>query len=166
MKNLILMRHGKSSWKDKELADFDRPLKKRGKRDTPLMGKLLRNEGFEPDIVISSPAVRCVETVDALFDSLKISEEMVEYNADFYHAEVDDYLEALSKLDDKVKSVLFVGHNPSLETLLQSLTGDIEALSTASAAWIKLSIEDWKQVNDEDLQGKLRDIWSPKQLRD
>ena len=166
MKNLVLMRHGKSSWKDKELSDFDRPLKKRGKSDTPVMGKLLWEEGFEPDLVLSSSAVRCVETVDLLYESLHLSDEMVKYKKVFYQAEVDDYLNELTGLDNAVSSVLCVGHNPSLETLLQHLTGDIEVLSTAAVAWIKLPIHTWVEVAGEDFQGSLVGIWRPKEIRE
>jgi hypothetical protein len=39
MKLLSLVRHAKSSWKDAQISDFDRPLNKRGKRDAPRMGR-------------------------------------------------------------------------------------------------------------------------------
>jgi phosphohistidine phosphatase len=44
MKTLLLMRHAKSSWKEPELADHERPLNKRGKLNAPRMGRLLREQ--------------------------------------------------------------------------------------------------------------------------
>ena len=54
VKRLYLIRHAKSSWKDPDLDDFDRPLNKRGKTDAPLMGKRLKEQGVKPDLIISS----------------------------------------------------------------------------------------------------------------
>ncbi len=164
MKSLILMRHGKSSWKDISLPDFERPLKKRGKRDVPLMGELLSNEGITPDYVLSSPAIRCRETVELLYDPLVLSDEMVVYIDDFYHADTMDYLEAIADLSDGFSRILIVAHNPSLEGLLQHLTGDSEVLSTAAAVWIKLPICDWKEIVGDDIQGTLVKLWRPKDL--
>ena len=62
MKTLYLARHAKSSWKHPELKDIERPLNKRGKRDAPYIGDLLKEEGVKPDILISSPAVRARKT--------------------------------------------------------------------------------------------------------
>jgi phosphohistidine phosphatase len=58
MKTLLILRHAKSSWKDLELQDHDRPLNKRGKQDALRMGKLLRREDLIPDLIVSSTAVR------------------------------------------------------------------------------------------------------------
>ena len=50
MKSLLVLRHAKSSWNNTNLADFERPLKKRGKRDAPRMGALLKEEDIVPDL--------------------------------------------------------------------------------------------------------------------
>jgi len=56
MKSILILSHAKSSWKHPELSDHDRPLNKRGKRDAPLMGELLKNEHLIPEFIISSDA--------------------------------------------------------------------------------------------------------------
>ena len=164
MKTLVLMRHGKSSWNDIQLSDFDRPLKKRGKQDAPIMGELLCNEGIVPDYVISSPALRCRETVELLSDPLELSDDMVDYVEDFYQADTMDYLKAIADLPEGFSRIMIVSHNPSLERLLQYLTGDIETLSTAAAAWIKLPIHVWEEIIDHGVQGTLVKLWRPKDL--
>jgi phosphohistidine phosphatase len=58
MKTLLILRHAKSSWKDLELPDQDRPLNKRGRHDAPRMGKILRQENLIPDLVVSKTAFR------------------------------------------------------------------------------------------------------------
>ncbi len=58
MKTLLILRYAKSSWKEQDLPDHDRPLNKRGKNDAPRMGKLLKDEDLIPDLIMSSTAVR------------------------------------------------------------------------------------------------------------
>ena len=62
MKTLYLLRHAKSSWDDPDLADFDRPLNHRGRTAAPFMGETVSRYGLQPDLVLSSPAVRAKET--------------------------------------------------------------------------------------------------------
>ena len=62
MKTLILVRHAKSNWNDSSISDIDRPLNKRGLRDAPFMGKLLKETGIRVDQFISSPAKRALTT--------------------------------------------------------------------------------------------------------
>jgi len=66
MKSLLILRHAKSSWKHPELTDHDRPLNKRGKRDAPRMGKILRSEHLIPEAIISSTAARAHVTAEAV----------------------------------------------------------------------------------------------------
>ena len=62
MKTLLILRHAKSSWKFPDLSDHDRPLNRRGKQDAPRMGRLLKEKGLVPDLVISSTATRAKDT--------------------------------------------------------------------------------------------------------
>ena len=66
-------------------------------------------------------------------------------------------------LPDEVRSALVIGHNPALDELLESLTGESEHLSTAALARVKLRLKRWKDLN-ESAQGKLADFWSPREL--
>ena len=66
MKSLLILRHAKSSWKHPELTDHDRPLNKRGKRDAPRMGEILRSEHLIPEAIISSTAARAHATAEAV----------------------------------------------------------------------------------------------------
>ena len=62
MKLLYLVRHAKSSWRDDNLSDAERPLNKRGERDAPFMADLLQRKGINPDLMVSSPALRALST--------------------------------------------------------------------------------------------------------
>ena len=71
MKTLLILRHAKSSWKDLELPDQDRPLNKRGRHDAPRMGKLLKQEDLIPDHIVSSTALRAKKTAELVAKSCK-----------------------------------------------------------------------------------------------
>ena len=58
MKKLFIIRHAKSDWQDSTLDDYDRPLNKKGEKNAPFMGQLLKEKNIKPDIIISSPAKR------------------------------------------------------------------------------------------------------------
>ncbi|HXT88463.1 MAG TPA: histidine phosphatase family protein, partial [Trebonia sp.] len=59
-RRLLLLRHAKSDWPD--VADHERPLAKRGRRDAPVVGRWLRTSGYLPDAVICSTAARARQT--------------------------------------------------------------------------------------------------------
>lgn len=164
MKTLILMRHGKSSWKHLELSDHDRPLKKRGKRDAPRMGELLKEKDLVPQRILSSTAVRARRTAEMVAEECGFEGD-IDYLRSFYHAELLEYFEVLQELPDEVERVLVIGHNPSLEGLLQILSDEIEALPTAAVAQIELKIKSWSEI-DDDGYGKLVNLWYPRRLED
>ena len=64
VKQLLLIRHAKSSWADFSLKDFDRPLNDRGKKDAPVMAKRLLDKGIAIDAFIASPAKRTRKTAE------------------------------------------------------------------------------------------------------
>jgi len=61
MKNLILVRHGKSSW-EYSVSDKDRPLLERGISDAKLVANKFHENSFEIDAIFSSPANRALHT--------------------------------------------------------------------------------------------------------
>ena len=91
MKRLLIMRHAKSSWKDTDLTDHERPLKKRGKDDAHRMGKLLRSKKIVPDIILCSTAMRARETAKLLAESMKFKDK-IKYSDSLYMAEPADIL--------------------------------------------------------------------------
>jgi phosphohistidine phosphatase len=162
MKTLLLMRHAKSSWKDSELKDFDRPLNKKGKKTAPLMGHMIADQELVPDRIICSPAVRARQTAEAFVKTSGYKGE-IEFNEGYYMGEPNSYIEPLAKLPDEVERVLIVGHNPGLEALLQLLTSRIESLSTGAIAYLVLSISHWQELT-KDTPGELIQLWLPREF--
>ena len=79
--NLLLIRHAKSSWKDIKLADFDRPLNKRGMHNAPLMANRIRTYSLDLSLIISSPAKRAMNTTILISKELQFSEESISYDS-------------------------------------------------------------------------------------
>jgi phosphohistidine phosphatase len=164
MKTLLLLRHAKSSWKDPDLPDHDRPLNKRGQNDAPSMGKLLKDEDLIPDLIMSSTAVRAKKTAELVAKACKYKGK-ISLNQSLYGAEPADYLKILQELSDKHKTVLVVGHSPSVEETVDVLTGSPDVIMpTCTLAHISLPIQNWAELNKQKIKGKLLKVWRPKEL--
>lgn len=166
MKTLLVLRHAKSSWSNPDLADHDRPLKKRGKRDAPRIGRLLRDEDLVPDLMIASTAKRARKTAEAVAEHSGYEGE-IKLSRDLYAFGPESYVEALYGLPDVYQRVMVIGHNPGLEDLVEVLTGEWERLPTAALAKIELPIRSWRELAAEtgDLPlGRLVGFWQPREL--
>ncbi len=162
MKQLFIMRHAKSSWKEIDLIDHDRPLNKRGNRDAPRMGKLLVQQGLLPELILSSTALRARSTAMLVADALDY-EDAIELNENLYHPTVANCIEVLESLYYNYDSVLLVAHNPGVERLTAHLTGKNQEFPTATIAHIKLPINSWRDLTMR-TEGKLKNIWRPKEI--
>lgn len=164
MKTLLLMRHGKSSWKDDKLSDHKRPLKKRGRKDSKRMAKVMSSNDLIPDLILSSSAERAKETVEIIVENLEYKNKIV-YSDELYMGEPQDFIKVLTALKDDYNTVLIVGHNPGLEAYLQIIDGEIEALPTAGLGQLVLVIDQWEDLTFETM-GDLVGFWTPKSLAD
>ena len=162
MKSVLILRHAKSSWKHPELTDHNRPLNKRGKRDAPCIGKLLKNEHLVPEAMISSTAKRTRATAEAVAKAADYKGE-VTLNRSLYAAGPEAYLDVLHDLSDDYVRVLIVGHNPGLDELVEMLTGETHPMSTCSLAQIRLHVDGWLDI-DYETKGQLAGIWQPHDL--
>ena len=150
MKTLYLIRHAKSSWKFPDLDDFDRPLNKRGKRDAPVMGQRLRQQGIQPDLIISSPAKRTRRTAQAVAEAVKYSSSKIQYDKTLYHATSAAMQSVLTKVDDSVGILVFVGHNPGLTDFANQLTShSIDNVVTTGIVAVTFSAEQWSEVKPD-----------------
>ncbi len=146
MKTLFILRHAKSSWDDANLADFDRPLNKRGFNTAPLVGETIRKNKFQIDLIISSPAKRAEQTAMLVKETAQI-EAGIRFDDRIYEASPHRLLNIASELDDKISSVMLVGHNPGLEGLVKMLTQEVEPMPTAALAVVDLKIDNWKEIH-------------------
>jgi phosphohistidine phosphatase len=164
MKTVLILRHGKSSWKHAGLDDHDRPLKKRGRRDGPRMGRLIRQKDLVPDRIVSSTAVRALSTAKLAAEACGYEGEITR-SADLYLSGTEAYLDELRDLPVEVNRAMVVGHLPDVEELVFLMSGNTETMPTAALAWIDLAIDDWSELRGT-RQGALQGIWRPRDLPD
>lgn len=147
-KQLLIMRHAKSSWDHPGLSDFDRPLNERGKQDAPDMGKRILQHPFIPDQIVSSPAKRAFKTAKEVAEAMGLSESDITREYDIYDADIPDLLQVIRNMDERWKKVILIGHNPGLTGLIGYLSESlIEHLPTAGVALLSFDIHTWKQVH-------------------
>jgi phosphohistidine phosphatase len=158
---LFLLRHAKSSWEHSDLSDFDRPLNDRGLSAAPFMGRLMRERGFSPDLILSSPARRARDTASLVREAAAFPAEM-RLDERIYEASPSTLLQVLKGIDDNFDNVMLVGHNPGMEALIRSLSGSTEAMPTAALACIELDISTWKEAAPN--SGRLTEVIRPKQV--
>ncbi|OGU54559.1 MAG: phosphohistidine phosphatase [Ignavibacteria bacterium RBG_13_36_8] len=161
MKRLYLTRHAKSNWKDTGLTDFERPLNKRGKRDAPFMGKLLNEQGIKPDLIISSAAVRAVDTAKNISEKIGYRIDQIIIDKSIYEADSLHLFEIIKSLSEKYNTVMLIGHNPDL-TYFANYLGDkrIDNIPTCGIVTIEFDTGSWRLVQPE--SGKIISFEYPK----
>jgi phosphohistidine phosphatase len=165
MRELWLLRHGKSD-RDEVGPDFDRPLKPRGRRAAQRLGEWLQERQPRPDLVITSPARRALNTAQLICDALKLHEPPT-LEQRLYFSGTEEIKNVLAECPSTAQCVMLVGHNPDLEELLTELVGEdnlpeVEKLMpTATLARLEMP-DDW--INLEADCAKLIDILYPKSL--
>jgi phosphohistidine phosphatase len=167
MYELYLLRHAKSSWAEPGLADHERPLAPRGRRDAKLIATHLQRLGCSPELVLCSPAARTRETLELIRPALAAWTVLVE--EDLYDASSDELLARLRGVPDSVASAMLIGHNPGLHRLALALTstGDElgrleEKFPTAALATFTLP-RPWSRLKPG--EAALSAYVRPKQLR-
>ena len=149
-RTLVLLRHAKSSWADSALGDYDRPLNKRGRRDAPEMADRLRRRGLAPDLILTSGALRTRQTAAALVAALDLDESRLAHDSALYLASEERLLRRIQALDDGLRQVVLVAHNPGLTELVRRLgVADLENLPTCGYAEFSLALESWGLVGPQ-----------------
>jgi phosphohistidine phosphatase len=142
---LYLLRHAKSSWKDSELADHDRPLAGRGRRAAKAIARHLDEHDVEVELVLCSTARRARETLERIEPAL--GNASLHYERELYGATANGLLERLRSVSDDVATVMLIGHNPALEDLARELGRPASELEpkfpTAALATLELTVAAW-----------------------
>ncbi len=127
MKTFHLLRHAKSSWKDVDLADHERPLTKRGRATAKAIARYMKRSRIEPDVVLCSTAVRAKETLAPIAKRLKPAK--VVFESGIYEVPQRQLWKYLRDLPKKADTVLMIGHNPGLHNFALALAGPDSATS-------------------------------------
>ncbi|HJU41317.1 MAG TPA: histidine phosphatase family protein [Vicinamibacterales bacterium] len=161
-RQLLVLRHAKSSWADDALDDWERPLNQRGERDAPRVGALLRQLSLLPDLIVTSDAVRAETTARAVAEAAGYEGRIV-LSPELYHAGPDAIVNVLRELKEPLRAVMIVGHNPGLEDLVGRLTGERIDLPTATLVHLQLPVDKWADVRLTP-DAALIDVWRPREI--
>lgn len=173
MKRLILFRHAKSDW-PAGVDDLERPLNARGREAAPLMGHYLAQEGLLPDLAVVSPATRTRETFTLAMEAFEavtgeVPQMLIEPR--IYESQPQELLEVVREIQDGVRTLMMVGHNPGTHELARRLTGfgDRYAFSrltqkypTAGITVLDFDVEAWRDVGER--EGRLDRFVTPKSV--
>ncbi|MGI9289884.1 MAG: SixA phosphatase family protein [Gammaproteobacteria bacterium] len=160
-RRLILLRHAKSSWDNPNLRDFDRPLNKRGQRDAPSMGVLLKNNDIRPDVIISSDAKRAQTTARLVAAEIGYPDDDIRLNNALYLSSPNTMLDVLASEAANDKNVMLVAHNPGMTDLANYLSdARIDNLPTCGVFMVTQDNDNWQQMANR--EGKFEAFYCPK----
>lgn len=146
MKCIYLIRHAKSDWNN-NLADFERPLNKRGKKDAPFMGIKLNELNPQLDLILASPAQRALSTAKGISKALNYNFDNIKFEETIYHSSYDNLNGIINNLDNSINNVALVGHNPGLTNFSNYLTNNyIDNIVTCGIVKIELDINNWNEI--------------------
>jgi len=149
-KQLIIVRHGKSSWKYDKISDIDRHLKERGIHDAYTMAERVKEKAITPDLILSSPATRALHTAMIFTRTLNHPLEQVQLQDIFYQGNEQDVLDVIRHTSENVSTLMIFGHNPTFTDLANLfLTGELDNLPTAGMAFLELEAARWQEIEKE-----------------
>lgn len=146
MKEIILVRHGKSSW-EFNIDDKSRPLKSRGVADAKMVAKKLKEKSNIPSVIFSSPANRAFSTCKIFSEILGFSISSIKIENELYDFQGNDVINFIKKLPNNYTDVMIFGHNNAF-TSISNIFGDIfiDNLPTSGLVKLKFDIDHWKDL--------------------
>lgn len=147
MKRVLVYRHAKTEKAHGRMPDFERELTALGTDQARSIGRALAAGALRPELVITSDAVRAVQTAELTRDEAGFSAE-IRLQEELYGADASEYLSILREQDDIYSTIMVVGHNPAIEDLLGMLTGGEVTMKTGWLAVVDAPIDAWENLGD------------------
>ncbi len=165
MKQLILVRHAKTEPLTDAENDFERKLKKRGHKDARLVSDYLIGKGVVPDVIVSSPAVRALQTAKIMAGAFNIPESSVKEAPFIYGGFTnEEFIIQITDMAGDAGSVMIVGHNPEIALMAVELTGEnFFQFPTTATVVLNFSATSWSEIQVG--QGKIQLFVYPKELK-
>jgi phosphohistidine phosphatase len=147
---LTLIRHANAEWKDSSIADFDRPLNKRGLSEAEGIGKVLAEAEIAPELMLASTAKRTQQTAEIVGRLLGLAARRVKLVEQLYLARAEVILSIAQGTGPKVHHLALIGHNPGISELARALAPEDEKvaeLSTACACALTFTARSWTNLH-------------------
>ena len=156
MKSLYLVRHAKAGWDNSWTDDFDRSLTDRGRLDAREISTRLFNKGVVPELIVTSPAKRALDTAEIFADHLGCSPDKVVQKMEIYQGGPEELGEIVQSLQEEYRNVMLFGHNPVITMFASWLTGkSMASMETCGVLRIDLEKKRWADAK----QGKGKVTW-------
>ena len=133
-RTLYLLRHAKAKAPQPGQPDAARELTGRGRRAAAALGSRFAALGPLPELVVTSPAARAAATAVEWARAAGFPEDRITRDERIYAARVGTVLALIHELDENLRSVLLVGHDPAFSELAGQLAGRYLALRTCAVA--------------------------------
>ncbi len=147
MKTLYLLRHGKADRPAGMTSDKERPLLPRGIEEVARMARKMVKKGMRPEVILSSAAVRALETARTAAGELGMDPAQIQTAEVIYGAEADELGLLLRHQPDEQNAILMVGHCPGLEELAEMLAHDYSGHQpTGGVIALRLAIASWRDL--------------------
>lgn len=161
MKNLILIRHAKSSW-EAPLKDFDRSLSMKGISNAHIVSSAIAEFLPKTYIIWSSPASRAKETALIFAQNLSYPIESIQFKEDLYTFDRKQLENVIKSCDNSFESVILFGHNEAITKFVNKF-GDvfIENVPTSGVVFLQFEASSWTEIE----KGKTKKIIFPKDLK-
>lgn len=164
MKTLYIVRHAKSSWDYPDLSDHDRPLLEKGKKRIKKIIDYILGKNIQVDYIISSSAVRALETARFLARAMKYPVDQIKIDPQVYHANAEKLKDQFFDLSEQYKSVMIIGHNPTFTNFSNFfLKEKIDWLPTSGIVCIEFDTDYWDKIFSAKCRTKF--IVAPKMLK-
>ena len=147
MKQLVLVRHGKSSW-EHNVSDKDRPLLPKGINDGLLISEKWANENVSVDFIYSSPANRALHSATIFLRKLDFPLERFQLSDMLYDFSGETVLQFIKELDNDLETVMVFGHNHAFTHIANSLGNTyLDNVPTTGLVQIQFGIDNWAEVD-------------------
>tara|TARA_B100001013_G_C24339667_1_gene335917 strand:- start:7 stop:501 length:495 start_codon:yes stop_codon:yes gene_type:complete len=162
LKTLFIIRHSKSSWKNANLSDHERPLNKRGNIDAKLISNYLSSVVRNIDFLHCSSSKRTRETAVYFLEKININKQ--NYDDQLYHVSSEDLLQAIRAYNNTLSSAMIIAHNPGLTNFVNLLTDlNLWNLPTTGMIGIDFNVSSWEEIKENN--GKILFKKFPKEFK-
>lgn len=161
MKNLILIRHAKSSW-HAPLKDKDRPLEYRGIKDAHLVAENCLDFIPKTFLIWSSPAKRAYETALIFSQNILYPIENININEALYTFDENILEQIVKSGSNDYENVILFGHNEAITNFVNKF-GDVFIENVPTSGFVSLEFESntWQNIS----RGKTIKTLFPKELK-
>jgi phosphohistidine phosphatase len=150
LRRLYIIRHGKSSWDHYGLDDIDRPLANRGIRNAGDMAERLKAIGRVPQLILSSPASRALNTALLMSKTWDLTPDQLQIHDPLYMAYPSEIGKLVASAPADITDLAIYGHNPSFTAYANSfLELPLENLPTAGVVIVTLESDSWGGIGRE-----------------